>query len=291
MIGGRGVAGGKATVLIFSLIVLLAASAVYFEPDYPAHVPLRIGVSAFDSAAAGPQLESMAEMVRESGGGDIDWVWVSPDRIPCGCDMYLMTSVSLRPFLESGELDLLMVASPRPDAAPCRGVVISSAGRAAPAAGAGYSIAYTSPRSATGYISPSAALESNGIPAAATADFAAPAGLPICPLAVVYGVLDGRWDLGGVPLEGLRLMERRGLVDAGSLNVVAVGPELHEIVLASDPGLEPWKKRGFSAELPRIAADFPDPVRREMERLGMSEFRKSAAEDEGSIPGMGAGRP
>lgn len=291
MTGGRGAVGGPATVLVFSAIVLLAASALYFGPDYPAHVPLTIGVSAFDSAAAGPQLESMAALVRESGGGDIEWVWVSPERIPCGCDLYLMTSVGLRPFLESGRLDLIMVASARPDGAPGRGVLISVSGREDPADGDSVTVAYTSPRSSTGFVSPRAALGSTGIHGARTGVFVSPEGFPICPIPVVYGVLDGRWDLGGVPLEGLRLLERRGLVEEGSLSVLAVGPEMHEIVLASDPGMESWKRQGFSSRLPGMASGFPGPLKRELERLGMLSFRESSPEDVESILGISSEGP
>jgi len=87
--GNRGLWGN---ILLYTVVILLASAAYFLEPDYMAHVPIRIGISSCDSVFAAPVLERYADLVREKGGGDIRWFYFDEDEYPEGCDFYLMTA-------------------------------------------------------------------------------------------------------------------------------------------------------------------------------------------------------
>ncbi len=68
--------GRSMSLVILLLLVALPAAALFPKPDYPAHVPLRIGVCVFDPVVGGTVLLSFASSVREQDGGDITSVWL-----------------------------------------------------------------------------------------------------------------------------------------------------------------------------------------------------------------------
>ena len=262
--------GRWVSLLMLLLLVTLAAAALFLKPDYPAHVPLRIGVSAFDSASAGPALHSFASSVREKDGGDITWVWLGEGGDPVGCDFYLMTSLQMLSYREETGAECLLLASSRDDGSLSMGAVIVRAD-----AEPDWSrTAFISHASAAGFISPLAAISESGVPLRAVSYEMVSDGCPVCGEAVVYGVFLGRYGAGGISLEELRRMEGSGAIEPGALRVLFTGPELPEILLVSDPSTEEWKSRGFARRLPRIIGRLSDPLKREMARLGMATFRE-----------------
>lgn len=271
------------SLVMLLLLVTLAAAALFFEPDYPAHVPLRIGVCAFDSVTAGPALRSFASTVREQEGGDISWVWLGPGREPAGCDFYLMTSLQMLAAREKSMMDCLLLSTPRIDGSLSMGVVVVRA-EAEPDWSR---TAFTSSVSATGFVSPLAAIAEGGVCVEDLSYKLLSEGCPVCGEAVAFGVLQGRYGAGGIPLEELRRLEGRGVIGQGELRVLFTGPELPEIVLVTDLSTEEWKSSGFARRLPGITEKLSDPLSREMARLGMVLFRPPAAgelEMLGSVP-------
>ncbi len=271
------------SLVMLLLLVTLAAAALFLEPDYPAHVPLRIGVCAFDSVAASPALRSFASTVREQDGGDISWVWLGPEGEPAGCDFYLMTSLQMLAVREKRVMDCLLLSTARIDGSLTMGVVIVREG-----AEPDWSrTAFTSSSSTTGFISPLAAIMESGVQIPNLSYELISEGCPVCGEAVAFGVLYGRYGAGGISLAELRRLEGSGTIGQGELQVLYTGPELPEIVLVSDPSTEEWKSSGFAGRLPRIAKNLSDPLAREMARLGMVSFREPAAgelEMLGSVP-------
>jgi hypothetical protein len=273
------------SLVMLVFLVALAAAALFLEPDYPAHVPLRIGVCAFDSTVAGPVLRSFASSVREQDGGDITWVWLGPGGEPAGCDFYIMTSLQMLSVREESGMECLLLSTPREDGSLSMGVVI------VPRNGEPdwSRTAFTSVSSATGFISPLAAIAAGGVQLSAVSYETLSDACPVCGEAVAYGVLLGRYGAGGMSLEELRRIEGSGAVEPGALRVLFTGPELPEIVLVSDPATEKWKARGFVRILPRVTGGFSDPLRREMARLGMAAFRPPAGGEldlVGMVPGQ-----
>ncbi len=260
------------SLVILLLLVALAAAALFLEPDYPAHVPLRIGVCAFDSVAAGPVLRSFASSVREQDGGDITWVWLGPGGEPAGCEFYIMTLLQMLSAREESGMKCLLLSTPRRDGSLSMGVVIVPRDGEPDWSRA----AFTSASSATGFISPLAAIAASGVQPSTVSYETLSDACPVCGEAVAYGVLLGRYGAGGMSLEELRRIEESGMIEPGALRVLFTGPELPEIVLAADPATEKWKSRGFARRLPRIADRLSDPLRREMARLGMAAFRPPA---------------
>ena len=256
--------------LMLLLLVTLAAAALFLKPDYPAHVALRIGVSAFDSVSAGPALHSFAASVREQEGGDITWVWLGEGGEPVGCDFYLMTSLQMISLSEETGAECLLLASSRGDGSLSMGAVIVR-GDAEPDWSR---TAFISPASVAGFISPLAAILESGVSLGALSYETVSTGCSVCGEAVAYGVLLGRYGAGGISLEELRRMEGSGAIEPGALRVLFTGPELPEILLVSDPSTEEWKSRGFARRLPRISGRLSDPLKREMTRLGMAAFRE-----------------
>jgi len=271
------------SLVMLLLLVTLAAAALFLEPDYPAHVPLRIGVCAFDSAAAGPALHSFASSVREQDGGDISWLWLGPEGDPAGCDFYLMTSLQMLSAREKSVMDCLLLSSARIDGSLTMGVVIVREGAEPDWTRA----AFTSSASTTGFISPLTAIAESGVRIQDLSYELLSEGCPVCGEAVAFGVLNGRYGAGGISLEELRRLERSGMIGQGELRVLYTGPALPEIVLVSDPSTEEWKSSGFTGRLSRITENFSASLAREMARLGMISFREPAAgelELLGSVP-------
>jgi len=261
---------GRWTSLVLLLVLIaLALAALFLGPDYPAHVPLRIGVCAFDSIAAGPALSSFASSVRERDGGDITWVWLESGAEPEGCDFYIMTSLQMLVSQGTGGRECLLISTPRIDGSLTMGAVIVRDGSEPDWS----RMAFTSPTSATGFISPLTAIAKSGIQLSDLSYDLLSGSNPISGEAVAFGVLLGRYGAGGVSLEELRLLEKSGIIRPGSLRIVFTGPELPEILLISDPSTEEWKSKGFARRLPRIAGTLSDPLAREMARLGMASFR------------------
>jgi hypothetical protein len=211
-------------------------------------------------------------MVREREGGDITWVWLGRRGIPEGCDFYVMTSVQFLRAENESSLKCLLLASPREDGQLPRGAVISARGRAPDWS----RMAFTSTLSSTGFLSPLSALAENGISLDGVSPVALSEGCTFCGEAVAIGVSLGRFDAGGLPLDELRRLEESSLIEPGSIEVVFTGPALPEIMLVSGEGTEYWKSRGFAGRLPEISSGLPDPLRREMKRLGMAAFRPPA---------------
>lgn len=260
------------SLIMLLLLVALAAAALFLKPDYPAHVPLRIGVCAFDSASASPVLRSFSSSVREQDGGDITWVWLEPGGEPAGCDFYIMTTLQMLSSRERSGIECLLLSTTRGDGSLSMGVVI------APLDGEPdwSRTAFTSSASTTGFISPLAAIAESGVQLSAVSYETLSDGCPVCGEAVAYGVLFGRYGAGGMSLEELKRIEKNGSIRPGSLRVLFTGPELPEIVLTSDPSTEEWKSKGFARRLPGIAGRLSDPLKREMARLGMAAFRLPA---------------
>lgn len=275
--------GRWTSLLMLLLLVSLAAAALFIKPDYPAHVPLRIGVCAFDPSAAGPALRSFASTVREQDGGDISWVWLGPEGEPEGCDFYLMTAPQMLSAREKSGVECILLSTARVDGSLSMGVVIVREG-----AEPDWSrTAFTSSVSTSGFISPLAAIAENGVRIADLDYELLSEGCPVCGEAVAFGVLNGRYGAGGISLEELRSLEGSGTIRQGELRVLYTGPELPEIVLVSDPSTEKWKSSGFAGRLPRIGERLSDSLAREMARLGMVSFRPPAAgelELLGSVP-------
>ncbi len=269
------------SLLMLLLLVTLAAAALFLEPDYPAHVPLRIGICAFDSVTAAPALRSFATRVREQEGGDITWVWLGPTGDPAGCDFYIMTSLQMLSLSEDSIVECLLLSTSRSDGSMSRGAVIVREGTEPDWS----RTAFTSPLSATGFISPLAAIAESGVQLPGVSYETPSVGCPVCGEAVAYGVLMGKYGAGGIPLEELRRIEGTGSIEPGALRILFTGPELPEIILVSDNSTEEWKSRGFARRLPRIADRLPDPLKREMARLGMAAFREP---EEGELELHGA---
>jgi hypothetical protein len=269
-------------VLLF--LVALAAAAFFLEPDYPAHVPLRIGVCAFDSGAASPVLSSFASSIREQDGGDITWVWLGSGGEPVDCDFYLMTMLQLISSAEHSVMEPLLLSTSRRDGSLSPGAVVVRRGNEPDWS----RTAFTSAFSATGFISPLAAIAEGGVRLSEVSYENLSGDCPVCGEAVAYGVLYGRYGAGGMSLDEIRRMEGSGRLDPGELSVLFIGPELPEVILTSDPATEDWKTRGFARRLPRIAERLSDPLRRDLSRLGMAAFRPPAAGEldlEGMVPG------
>ncbi len=273
------------SLVMLLLLVTLAAAALFFEPDYPAHVPLRIGVCAFDSVTAGPALRSFASTVREQEGGDISWVWLGPGREPAGCDFYLMTSLQMLAAREKSMMDCLLLSTPRIDGSLSMGVVVVRA-EAEPDWSR---TAFTSSVSATGFISPLAAIAEGGVCVEDLSYETAFRGMPGlrggCSVrSASRQVWRWRHSSRGTQEDS----KGEGSIGQGELRVLFTGPELPEIVLVIRSCRPKNGSRVDSpGDCPGSLRRLSDPLSREMARLGMVLFRPPAAgelEMLGSVP-------
>ena len=270
--------GRWTTVVAFTAMVLLALGAIFLKSDDLAHVPVVIGVSAFDSIRAAPALESLADFCRGKGCGDVRWRYLRAGDEPSGCDFYLMTSLELSPALGRGTLGCALIVSEAEARRYSAGAVVVRAGTRQLPPGGGR-IIFSSPLSAAGFLSPYRALVKAGyaIPQRDGAvDFA---GLVRGDERVVLGVLYGAYDAGGVSEERLRGLEASGCVRPGEIDVLLKGEAYPEVVLASDRAIDSPEQRGFTRRFPGVLKSVPPLLRGELTRLGIAELHHPRPDD------------
>ncbi|UCF05633.1 MAG: PhnD/SsuA/transferrin family substrate-binding protein [bacterium] len=270
--------GRSATVLVFSVIVLLAIGALYFKHDDMAHLPISLGICAFDSARSHSTLESLADYVRERGGGDIALRFFTEGDTPSDCDFYLMTSLQYsRAHTEPG-LECCCIATVRQKQKYSRGVIVTRPGIDSLALSRA-SVIFTSPHSTVGYLSPLKALSEAAPQLPNGHRHIAFAGGELDYERVVFGVLFEGYGAGGISLERYQYLLRRGVVSEDELEVILEGDALPAFVLAVDPDIDSLKRRGFQTRLVEICDRMPAALRYDLERLGMSGFATPSEND------------
>jgi hypothetical protein len=257
------------TGLVFSAIIALAVGALFLKADDRAHTPIVIGVCTFDSARAGATLEQFSEFCRAKGCGDIRWRYLRPDQKLTGCDFYITTSLELSAPLSRGELGCAFLAAEREARRYSRSSVLVRAGvTALPARGA--RIIFGSSRSAAGFVAPYRALERSGYALSeATIEFA---GSYPGDERVVFGVLYGAYDAGGISFERLLALKKAGIVRDGEIDVLCEGEALPEIVIAYDPSSYTQDRIRFARHLPGVFDRVPRSLRSELSALGIAGF-------------------
>lgn len=262
--------GRITTVVIFAAVIVLAIASLYLEPDYMAHVPVSIGVCALDSSRVSGTLESLADYVREKGGGDISWRYFDSGR-PERCDFYLMTSMQVLPFIEESGMSLSLLVKGPDDLPYTRGVLVTRPGTT-DAELAGGRFIFNFPLSASGFLSPLKILVDLGSVTGPVLEGVEFSGCRMCLEEIVFGVLYGRYDAGGLSLERFNYLESIGMFEKGSLVVMRTGLPVTEMVIASDRSVEQWKRIGFTNRLPVIVENAPRPLKRDLERAGIGGF-------------------
>jgi hypothetical protein len=96
---------------------------------------------------------------------------------------------------------------------------------------------------------------------------------------VVFGVLYGAYDAGGISLDHLQSMERSGVLRRGELDVLCEGEALPEIVLAYDPARYNADRKSFVGRLPGVYDRLPRSLRRELAAVGIAGFYIPRADD------------
>jgi hypothetical protein len=266
------------TVIVFSAIVLLAIGALFLKSDDVAHVPVTVGVCAFDSARVAPALESLADFCREKGCGDIRWTYFGENGKASGCDFYLMTSLQLSAPLARGELGCALIAAGRESRRYSAGAVIVRSGSRRLPPGGGR-IIFSSPVSAAGFLSPYRALAQAGFDVAAPGDAVDFTGRSPADERVVFGVLYGAYDAGGISEERLRSLEAAGAIRRGEVEVLLEGEPFPEIVLAADPASDSAARKGFVRRLPVVYGMIPRALRGELSTLGIAAFHEPRRSD------------
>ena len=267
--------GRWSTFLVFTVIILIAAGALFLEGEDIAHMPVRIGVYDCDSVVVHRGLEDLARFVRGKGGGDISWAYMRDADLPEGCDFYLMRSLRFAPYLEDGELDCSLLVTMMEGRKYSNGVVISRAGRENDGRNPNGMI-FISPFSASGFLSPYRAILSSG--------YDVPGGRESVEFAgtderVLYGVLFGAYRFGGISLERLRCLEERGLFMEGEIEIVMHGEPYPEMVLAAASNGEERKLERFKERFLLLAERMPQDLREELCCMGLSGFAEPRPED------------
>ena len=265
-----------ATVIVFAAIIALAVGALYMQADDMAHMPVVIGVAALDSARASSALESFAEFCRGKGCGDIRWRYVREDGELAGCDFYLITSLRLSRTLAEKSLGCALIAAEREGHRYSRSAVVVRAGvHSLPAEGA--RIIFTSPLSAAGFLAPYRALSRLGHElSSSTVDFS---GTFPREERVVFGVLYGAYDAGGISLERLQSLEQFGILRRGELEVLCEGEAFPELVLAYASESFNQDRKNFARHLPGVLDRAPRSLRSELAALGIAGLYTPRASD------------
>lgn len=267
--------GRWSTVLVFTVIILIAAGALFLEEDDIAHMPVEIGVYDLDSAVVHQRLEDLARFIRGKGGGGIRWIYMRDGDDPEGCDFYLMTSLRFAPYLEREELDCSLIVTMMEGKRYSRGVVITKA-REETDEGNGADAIFTSPLSAVGFLSPYLAIISSGrdlSPANARIDFAG------TEERVLYGVIFGTYRFGGISLERLLYFEERGMFRKGEIEIVMQGEPYPEMVLAAGRSGEERKLNRFKDRFLLLVDRMPFDLKTDLHSIGLSGFAEPRPAD------------
>jgi hypothetical protein len=272
--------GKSATVIVFSAIILIAIAALFLEQEDMAHMPVSIGVFAFDSLGASCTLESLADFVREKAGGDIEWRYFPAGAAPTGCDLYLVTALQVFPYIASGALQCPMISTITGGGRYSRGAVIVRS----EAEDVQFDhVIFASPISAAGFLSPYIALKKAGRFQCSGAEEIEFAHEHFDEERVIYGVLYGAYDAGGIGHERFRYLERQGVAHSGELKVILTGDAFPEIVFASDATADPKKIKSFTNRFLAILGKLPSSLMLELAELGIGGFSPTRAEDIESI--------
>ncbi len=271
--------GRWATVLVFSAIILLTAGALFLDENDFAHMSITIGVCAFDSARANQSLRDLGDLMREKGAGDVKWRFIPESAEIGGCDFYLMTSIQASRFMAEKRLRCALLASVKEGQRYTRGAVIAKPGAGLSTIELGRVI-FTSPVSASGFLSPYLALAdacTGGLSGPEIIEFA---GVDDGERRVIFGVLFGAYDAGGIGLERFLFLESRGVFRSGELEILLTGEALPEIVLAAESSMDRKMFRVFSRRLAGISERMPHGLRAGLLELGISGFVLPRDEDE-----------
>ncbi len=267
--------GRWSTVLIFTIIIVIAGGALFIEEDDIAHMPVAIGVYELDSTVVHGRLEDLARFVRGKGGGDIEWTYLRDSDYPTGCDFYLMSSLRFATYLEKGELDCSLIVTMAEGRRYSSGVVITRAGESSSVGGLSGAV-FTTPFSASGFLSPYRAIIEAGIelsPDKESIDFAG------TEERVLFGVLFGAYEYGGISLERLRYLEERDLFRGDEIEIVMRGEPYPEMVLAAGRGGDPRKLNRFTGRFLLLTDRLPAGLERDLYCIGLSGFAKPRSTD------------
>lgn len=267
--------GRWSTVLVFTAIILIAVGAFFLEEDDIAHMPVRIGVYDLDSVVVHQRLEDLARFVRGKGGGDVEWIYMRDSDDPEGCDFYIMTSLRFAPYLQGGELDCSLIVSLTEGRRYSSGVVIAKAG-VEDAGASGDGAIFTSPLSASGFLSPYRAILDSGYDLSGT-------GVPIefagTEERVIFGVLYGSYRFGGISLERLRHLEERGMIGREEIEIVMQGEPYPEMVLAAGRNGEDRKLDRFRDRFLILTDRMPYDLNVDLRSIGLSDFAEPRSDD------------
>ncbi|MCK4537210.1 MAG: hypothetical protein KAV42_00295 [Candidatus Krumholzibacteria bacterium] len=261
----------RSSIAAFVIIILLAIAAFFFEPDYMGHVPIRVGVSAFDSSCCSAVLDEFAFLIRERDGGNVSWHYFSADSRPEGCDFYLLTSLQYKAFSTGGGMELSLLATRQGENSYSRGVVLVRKDSTVDELKTGKYI-FPFPGAASGYFSAAVILLEEGLLDGVLCDRVFFTGCRLCDEEVIYGVIFGEYVGGGLSLDSYRNLLAVGKGGEGVLDVRYTGRQAIDIVLATGDGVDQWKKKGFLSRLPVITARVDGLLARDLHRIGIGGF-------------------
>ena len=88
----------------------------------------------------------------------------------------------------------------------------------------------------------------------------------------MYSVIYGAYAAGGVSLEGFQIMQEKGMIQPGELEIALTGDPVPEIILASDRPVDARKVRNFQERLPPLSHKMPRQLTVELARIGIAGF-------------------
>ena len=240
-----------ATVIVFSAIIALAVGALFLKSDDMAHMPIVIGVCTFDSARAGPALESVRRVLPRQGvrGHPL----AVPSRRTEALRVRFLSHDVARAFRAARARRCSDARSSPPNGrrTATRGasVLVQRGRHGAPRAGRAHHFRL-SPLRPRAFSPRTARSSDRGMPSPRRSiDFA---GSYPGEERVVFGVLYGAYDAGGISLERLQALEEAGIVRDGELDVLCEGEAFPEIVIAYDPASYTPDRKSFARRLPGV---------------------------------------
>jgi hypothetical protein len=281
--------GRSATVIVFAGVILLALGALFLEENDVAHVPIVVGICAFDSARVGPALALLSDFARERGVGDITWRYLEKGAPASQCDFYLMTSLQAASGMVAGEIDCALIATVKEGRSYARGAIIVRPGDGLPPPGG--SMLFSSSVSAAGFLSPYRALEQRYGKAPEEVVEIEFAGYFPDEERVAFAVMYGAYSAGGVSIEGLETMRESGTIRPDELEIALAGDPMPEIVLASNRPVDARKVRNIQDRLPPLSHKMPRQLSIELARIGIAGFALPRERDIEQLERMAAALP
>jgi len=263
--------GRWATFFIFFFIILLAVGSILIKEEDVAHSSVLIGISAFDSLKVYSTFNAFSDFLRSRGCGEIEWKYFHDGDKPSGCDLYFISVLQAKDYLNSGRMKCVLIVAPERARKYSRGIVITKKNMTELDNDSCFSVIVSSPIFNSN-ISMLKELEEGGLAGHLCDSRIEFADNFSNAEKVYYAVIFGRYELGILREERYRWFVSRGLVDTSFVKVLYRGNAVIDMIVTRDKWCDSRKVSRFMDRFLVVCEDIPETLRERLRSVGICDF-------------------